>query len=416
MKSRQLVVGLAFIVLIGLQSWSPIAAQSPSVIYTWDHAIGEVLGGPSTELWSLNGGANTIALSNTVDGTLDVMESGATAGADWQIIDSFNRIKESYNGADYGGLDLTGLSALEIEIGHNGPNTVDGALYAHIGPSSTNTTLGMINIAPGPVQTYSVPLAGLAPSQIASLRTVGVRILDHAADGNLNWSINEIRSVGTPLNVRRVADYPVGGPAPAPAAAFEGAIFNFGADDGLGGTYISGRTPGGQNNSGMGFNSADGALTWNEAPIAGGGPAPGAAVTWGNGFGNGFFPPTEFAARPIDLSNYAVARIRLRVQSTVPGEDVAVQFYTQGPGFLYLPAGPDQIIPADAMYHVLEFPLSVIPNLDQTQYHGIDLGEHNSTWAVRIDYVEYVVPEPASMAMLLIGCMALVGLVRKERS
>jgi hypothetical protein len=68
------------------------------------------------------------------------------------------------------------------------------------------------------------------------------------------------------------------------------------------------------------------------------------------------------------------------------------------------------------MYHVLEFPLSVIPNLDQTQYHGIDLGEHNSTWAVRIDYVEYVVPEPASMAMLLIGCMALVGLVRKERS
>ena len=394
MMSRRWLVALSCLTFFALCARSPIVAQSPSVIYTWDQAFGETAG-PNTELWAFNFGNNTLSLDNSVDGTLGVSETG-TAGADWAILDSFNRIKESFNPADYGGLDLTGLSSLELDLGHNGPNTVNGQVFAHVGPSSTFKVLGPLSVAPGAVQTYSVPLSGLAGNEIDALRTIGIQIFDHAADGNLNWQINEIRSAGTPLITRRVANYPPGGAAGPPAAAFEGAIFNFDANN------VSGHTANAQDNSGLSYNSADGALAWTET-----GDSAGAAVTWGSGDGTGFYPPTEFAARPVDLSNYKFAHIRLRVQSTVPGEDVDVQFYTQGAGFTYHTAGVDQHIAADAQYHELYFPLGSIADLDQTQFHGINLGAHNSTWGVRIDYVEYTaVPEPTSLALVALGCVA----------
>ena len=72
-------------------------------------------------------------------------------------------MKESLNGSDAGGLDLTGLDALELDIAHDGPNPIQGRIYAHLTPSSVNTPLGDITIAPGGIQTVSVSLAGLSP-------------------------------------------------------------------------------------------------------------------------------------------------------------------------------------------------------------------------------------------------------------
>jgi hypothetical protein len=400
------------LLLTGACVCSRATAQSPSVLYTWDQSFGEAVG-PNVEGWAFGFGGNSVTLDNTTDGTLGITETGATPGLDWAISDSFNRIKESFNPADYGGLDLTGLSSLQLDLGHSDPtNTINGQVFAQVGPGSDFKVLGPISVLPGAPQTYTVPLSGLAANQIDAIRTIGVQIFDHSSQtGNLSWKLNEIRSVGTQLVTRRVADYPVGAQAPAPAAAFEGAIFNFDADN------VSGHTAGQQDNSGMSYNGADGALTWTET-----GSSAGAAVTWGSGNGVGLYPPTEFSARPSDFSNYKFAHIRIAVRSNVAGDDVDVQFYTQGAGFAYHTGGPDQHFTAttttigQADYHDLYFPLAGITDLDQTQFHGINLGAHNSTWSVRVDFLEYTsVPEPASMVLLGLGSLGAFGLVWKKR-
>jgi len=393
MMSRQWVVCLSFVALFGAVYCAPVTAQIPDVIYTWDHAFGEAAG-PDSEVWSLDFGNNTLTLDNTVDGTLTVTETG-TAGADWAIRDSFNRIKESVNPADYGALDLTGLSGLQIDIGHDGASTINGQLFAHVTPSSNFVVLGPISVAPGPVQTYNISLAGLTPAQLSSMRTLGVQIFDHAADGNRTWQINEIRSAGTPLGMRLIADHNDG------AADFDGVITNFEE------TAVVGHT-GGKNNSGLSINTIDGALQWQET--AG---APGVALEWGNN--NNQYEAENFAARPMDLRNYPEVETRIRIQSQVPGEMVGVQYYMQVAPFNYFAAGPDQMIPADGQYHVLRFPLSGIPNRDQVNIHGINFGSHQGLAQFRVDYVKYI-PEPAGAVLLLIGGLAAVFSGVRRRS
>jgi hypothetical protein len=392
MRSRHWLVALSTTMLLGVVAVSPVAAQVPDTLYTWSHAFGEAAGA-NPEGWAFNFGNNALTVDNTVDGTLTLTETG-TAGRDWAVIDSFNRIKESLNPADYGAIDLTGLDSLEIDLGHNGPNTVFGQIFAFVTPASNFVTLGPLNALSGGVQTYSIPLSGLTPLQRSSVRSIGIQIFDHVSDGNLTWQVNEVRSAGTPDVQRLIANFDGG------SADFDGTITNFEE------TSVIGHV-GGKNNSGLTVNTTDGALQWQEA--AG---AAGVALEFGNN--NDQYVAEDFAARPMDLRNYGFAEVRLRIQSQVPGELVPVQYYLQNAGFNYHTAGPDQMVPANAQYHTLRFPLAGVPNLDQVNIHGINFGSHQGAALFRVDYVKYVVPEPTSLLMLLGGCMAATLLRRRS--
>ncbi len=386
MSSMRWTVCLACLGLLSLGAWSTASAQSPSVLYTWDHSFGEAVGN-NTEGWSKAFGTNAITLDNAIDGTLTITETG-DVGTGWASSDSYNRIKESFNPLDYGGIDLTGLSSLEVNLGHSGPNPVGLQVYTQATNASTYVGLANISVLPGAAQTFSIPLSGMTPLQISAMRTIGLNVFDHVADGNLTWQINEVRSAGVPLVSRIIANHDDG------AADLDGALVNF--DD----SAIIGHTSG-QNNTGLSVNTVDGALQWDET--AGG---PGAAITWGNG--NNLVELTDFAARPLDASNYLFAKVRVRVQSTVPGENVPVQYYLQTRGYNYNDAG-DQNIPADGQYHELTFPLSGVSNLAEIQWHGIEFGPHTGQTRYRVDYVIYTsVPEPTSALMLLVGTLSLM--------
>src|SRR3954451_23890700 len=89
----------------------PALGQVASPLYTWP-------GTGDTAQWFRSFGTNTITLANTNPGELTVTETG-TAGSTVAWSDDFNRVREPPPGPS-GGLDLTGLSSLQFEIGHNG--------------------------------------------------------------------------------------------------------------------------------------------------------------------------------------------------------------------------------------------------------------------------------------------------------
>ncbi len=190
-----------------------------------------------------------------------------------------------------GGVDLTGLSSISLDFGHNGANPVNVQFFTQADTSSTYVVLnpGGTDIAAGPATTtYNLPLSGMTANQIAFIRTIGVSIRDHLTEGNLTFTLDNIKSTGTPLFSRTIADHDGG------AADFDGVICNFDC------AAIGGGN-GGQNNSGMSV--VGGAAQWTDL---GGGP--GAAVTWGNGTQNS---GGSFNAKPVDLSNYDTATIRM---------------------------------------------------------------------------------------------------------
>jgi hypothetical protein len=221
------------------------------------------------------------------------------------------------------------------------------------------------------------------------MRTIGVNIRDHSGQGNLTWTIGEVRSVGTPLSTRVIADHDGG------AADFDGVIANFDAG------AISGGN-GGQNNSGMSI--VNGALHWTDL---GGGP--GAAITWGNGTqesGGGF------NARPVDLSNYDYVTVRMK--ATGADTSLGIQWYMQtGSGFTY--QSLNDSLPVDGQYHDLVFSLAGISNRNFVDTDGINLFAHSTDLDIDVDSVIYtMVPEPSSTVLIGLGLLAL-RFARKNR-
>jgi hypothetical protein len=220
------------------------------------------------------------------------------------------------------------------------------------------------------------------------MRTIGVNIRDHAAQGNLVWTLQEVRSVGPAATSRFIADHNGG------AADFDGAIVNFDAGAVLGNN-------GGQNNTGLSI--VGGALQWTDL---GGGP--GAALAYGNGSQNS---AGSFNARPVDLSNYD--QVTVRMSATGADASVGVQFYMQtGTGFTY--QSQNGTLPVDGTFHDLVFPLAGVNDRSYVDTSGVNLFAHASDLIVNIDSIQYsVIPEPTSVSLLAFGLIGWLAFRRR---
>lgn len=368
-------------------------AQSPSVLYTWD-------GANSVDLWAKNFGTNTVTLDNNTVGVLTIAETG-TAGEDVAIRDDFNRIRESSTVT--GGLDLTGLDYLEFDLGHNGAGNVNVQFYVQATPSSTYVALGPdVAVTPG-VSTYQLPLSSLTAAQQVYIRTVGFSIRDHLGEGNLTWSVEEVRSSGTPLNERYLVTHDVG----TSDSGLQGAIANFTQNAILG-------NDGGQNQTGLSHNSAGpGSLQWTDLGDHGASDPSGAAVTWGNGTAwNG----SSSGERPTDVSNYKYVTVRMKATDPLDtGGSLGVQAFLQtGGSFTYQSAG-DLFLPIDGQFHELTYPLASITGREYTQWTGLNLFSHTNDLVIDVDYILYHVPEPSTVMLLGIACVACLGASRRVR-
>jgi hypothetical protein len=361
-------------------------AQTPATLYTW--------GAAGNQDWFRNFGAGgTSATLSNPGGALQITETSATAGGSQAFSDGFNTIREGapFSAGCCGGLDLTGLDFLEFDLGHNGVAPVDVQFFTQATPGSVYQSFTVLDVPVMPgMNTYSLPLSGLSANAIAYMRTIGMNIRDHAAQGNLVWTLGEVRSVGPSLVTRTIADHNGG------AADFDGVICNFEC-----GAIVGGN--GGQNNSGMSV--VDGALQYTDA-----GGSAGAAITWGNGTQNS---GGSFNARPVDLSNYDVVKITMSAAGIDPS--VGVQFYMQtGSGFTY--QSLDSSLTVDGKYHTLRFPLAGITNRSFVDTNGFNLFGHPNSLAIRVDRVVYEqVPEPTAILLVGLAMTGCLGLWRRAR-
>src|SRR4051812_42631679 len=148
-----------FVALLGVVSYTSSAnAQTPGVLYTW---------GSGTSDWFKNFGTGTGTLSSS-GGALSIAETSATPGTGAAWSDGFNTISDvaPFTTGCCGGIDLTGLSSLQFDLGHSGPNPVNVQFFTQATPGSNYLALGPdLAVAPGGVTTYTVPLTGLTADQ-----------------------------------------------------------------------------------------------------------------------------------------------------------------------------------------------------------------------------------------------------------
>jgi len=351
-------------------------AQSPSVLYTWE-------GTGDTRVWAKNFGDNEVTLENSVAGELTITETG-TEGAGVAVSDGGNIVSEDAPAGSQGGLDLTGLSSLEFDVGHDGAEPIQVQFFIQGSPAFNFVALGPDQaVAPG-MATYSLPLNDLTAEQIAHIRVIGLNIREHIDQGNVVWTIREVRSAGTRLPERTFASHD----PDAPEGGLQGAYVNFHN------AAVQGND-GGQNQTGLSHNGAEppagntGSLRWTD--VAGGG---GGAITWGNGTA---FAGNSFGERPTDMSNYTSIVVRMAATNVTEGavESVTVSYFLQTGGFNFQPAGSGQTLPADGEFHELSFPITSITRLDLVDAHGLDLQEHSGgDLLMDIDFIRAIGSEP----------------------
>ena len=389
MRSRR-VLSTSFAALI-LAPCAAAMAQSASALYTWDNSGNAA---PNVENWAKNFGNNTVTIDNSIPGELTMVETGA-AGTTVAISDGANRVRESST-ASSGGTDLTGLSFLEFDFGHNGSAPVNVQFFVQASTGFNFLALGPdIAVQPG-MNTYQVPLSGLTAAQKVYVRTMGFNIRDHAAQGNLTWTCREVRSAGQTLTSRTLVDFNVG----SAEGGLQGAIGDFDL------AAIAGNN-GGQNQTGLSQNAANGTLQWTDL-----GGSAGAAVAWGNGTAwNG----NTFNNRCTDISGYDLCTIRMSATDALGGNGpLSVQAFLQSNGFVFQAMGALASLPTDGQFHDLVFSLSGLTNTNVVELSGVNLGTHTNDLVIQIDSVTFsVVPEPTSA--IAFAALGGLGMLRRRR-
>ena len=383
----------SWVALISLSLCGQTFAQSPSALYTWD-ASGNP--SPNIENWVKNFGTNTVTLDNNTPGVLRIVESGG-GGTDVAISDGANRVRESSTAAS-GGTDVTGLDFLEFDLGHNGSGPIDVQFYVQASQGFTFVALGPdLSVTPG-LNTYQVPLTGLTPEQAVYLRTMGFNARAHAAQGDVTWTLREVRAGGTPLTTRNLITHDTG----TPEGGLQGAIVNF---DNL---AVQGND-GGQNQTGLSHNAAGtGSLQWTDV-----GGSNGAAMSWGNGTAwNG----NTFNNRTTDLSNYDTVTVRISADDPLDGGGTvgfAMFFQTNNFSFQSVEGGAGQNIIIDGGFQEFTFSLAGLANMNVVDLTGLNLFSHAQNLIINVDNIQFnVVPEPSSAMLLTI---AAVGLAARRR-
>jgi len=342
-------------------------AQGPGALYTWA-GTGDVRG------WVKNFGDNTVTLSNTIAGELTITETGG-AGASLAMSDGPNRVRESSTGAS-GGLDLTGLSYLEFDIGHNGAGSINVQFYVQASPGYTYVSLGPdVPVTPG-VNTYQVLLTPLFPEELIYIRTIGFNARAHGAVGDVVWTLSEVRAGGRPPLTRDLVTHDTG----SAEGGLQGAIVNFERGAVLGNTA--------QGQSGLSHNPAGtGSLQWTDL-----GSSNGAAISWGNGTAwNG----NSFNNRTTDLGNYDKMVVRMSAAEVSPSgaSPIGVQAFFQKNGFVFQSAelGTGKLLPVDGQFHDLEYSLAGLTNMNVVEQTGVNLFNHPTDVVINVDSIRFLI-------------------------
>jgi hypothetical protein len=221
---------------------------------------------------------------------------------------------------------------------------------------------------------------------------MGFNARTHNAEGDVVWTLNEVRAGGTPLNNRTLfkADAAIEG-------GLQGAYANFDLP------AIQGNN-GGQNQTGLSYDAATGSLTWTDL-----GGQQGAAMNFGNGTAwNG----NTFNNRTADLSNYTTMSVR--ISATDPangGGQLGMNAFMQTNNFSFhsVQGGAPQNIPIDGRFHTVSWTLdATILNRNAVDATGINLFAHPQNLDIRVDWIRFNVPEPSTLSLLVLaaaGCM-----------
>jgi hypothetical protein len=381
-------------------------AQTPGVLYTWN-------GTGNIQDWIRDTSKpNYTTLTNTTAGQLTITEIGDEGepgstdpefyGRAQTFADGFNRMRES-GATSGGGLDLTGLDYIEIDVSHNGAGPVNVEFYMQTTPgyswiqAGSDGTISRTFQAPdwslGPgTHTLRFPVNLLTKEEQAWITGYGLSVRDHVALGYLTWTVSEVRSVGTPLSVRDLATHNVG----TSDNGLNGAFVNF--DNAAVVGHITG-----QPQSGLSHNaSGPGSLRWTDKGTQGVSGAPsGAAITWGNGTSHA--NDNSYYQRPTDLSNYNAVTFRMSATDALNGGGMlGVQpFFQTVTGGSYSHHGAsggiigqfgEVLLPIDGQFHDLVIPLSLFqgnPDFQNTQVFGFNLFSHTNDLTINVDLVRF---------------------------
>lgn len=368
--ARVRLVPILFVVVSWLLSGSGMA-QSPRVLNNFEEG---------TEGWEL--GFGTINNINNLDGKL-LWETDGTSGA---IRDNYNNT-EAFFQPGAGGVDLTGLSALEfVNVVYTGEDpTIDVEFYVQASVDSVYKGSAQlighdVTFTAGVPQSVTVPLTTLLDTEIAWVRVWGMNIRTHTATAS--WSLDEVRSIGPALEERYIARFT----PESPDNGFQSMIVNWAfeaiqGNDGL------------QNQDGLSVVAGagvDGALQFVSlgGVLSGENPA-GGAISLCNGAGNFSTSGSNYWTAPTDISNYQFMEWYMKAIGT-EGSSVQVQLFSQsGQGWAYFNVlgGSPVTLEADGEWHKVTGDLTGMNAMDYVYTIGINLFGHPTDLTIQIDHI-----------------------------